>query len=195
MKKSPAIAIITAALLLTGCVVTSVYPFYTAKDVAFDPGLLGTWTNVETAGEAWKFEREGTNAYQLTTTSQSDTNVMPAHRFKIGSEFFLDIATSQGLKDSEPPPIPSHVVLWLPPATNNALQIAVLDYEWLEKELTNNPHALRHYVVDSEDKEQGGRLVLTADTPELQKFITKSLKSEEAWKQRLNLKREGAAEK
>ena len=71
MKKSPCAAMIAVTLGLTGCIVTSVYPFYTAKDVAFDPSLLGGWTNVETAGETWRLESGGINFHQLTTTSNA----------------------------------------------------------------------------------------------------------------------------
>ena len=34
-------------LSLVGCVVTSIYPYYTAKDVVFEPKLVGRWMETE----------------------------------------------------------------------------------------------------------------------------------------------------
>src|SRR6266704_1494547 len=58
MKKLIALLLVSGAALLTGCLVTSVYPFYQQKDLAFEPALLGDWTNPKEAGEHWKFERD-----------------------------------------------------------------------------------------------------------------------------------------
>jgi hypothetical protein len=41
MKKMKALVAALAAAVLAGCVVTSVSPFYTVKDLAFEPGLVG----------------------------------------------------------------------------------------------------------------------------------------------------------
>ena len=43
------------------------------------------------------------------------------------------------------------------------------------------------------DKPEDSRLVLTADTAELQQFILKHLKTEDAWKDGFELKRDAAA--
>ena len=66
------IAYLTAGLtliLLTGCVVTSIYPFYTVKQVTFDAALLGVWTESDQTNitaENWKFERVNGSTYKLT---------------------------------------------------------------------------------------------------------------------------------
>src|SRR5437899_865493 len=60
MKKSLHILVaLFLGIFLTGCVVSSIYPFYTNKDVAFDPALVANWTNTKEAGEHWNFERAG----------------------------------------------------------------------------------------------------------------------------------------
>jgi hypothetical protein len=53
-----------------------------------------------------------------------------------------------------------------------------LDYDWLEKLLEKNPKAIRHHIIEDHGD---GRLVLTADTAELQRFVVKHLKTEGAW--------------
>jgi hypothetical protein len=41
MKRIIFRCLIPVAALLAGCVVTSVYPFYTQKDLVFEPALVG----------------------------------------------------------------------------------------------------------------------------------------------------------
>jgi hypothetical protein len=194
MKKSPYMVAAAAAVLLTGCIVTSVYPYYAAKDLSFDPALVGSWTKTEDADEHWKFEPDGTNAYRLTFSSKSETNVMQAHLFKLHNERFLDLFTTDEMKDIQPPPIPSHFVLRIFQMTPS-LRMASMNYEWLGETLTNNPHAVRHLVIRSTNDGDDGRIVLTADTPELQKFLVGNLKAEKAWKDVIELNRDAPAAK
>ena len=70
------------------------------------------------------------------------------------------------------------------------VKLASLNYEWLHELLAKNPKALRHHSIPSGDKPEDTRLVLTADTAELQQFILKHLKTEDAWKDGLDLKRD-----
>ncbi len=179
------------AALLTGCLVTSVYPFYTQRDLAFDAGLVGHWTNAKETGEHWIFKKEGEKAYQLTYASDDKTSVMQAHLFKIGGQSFLDLFTAEIKDDVQPPPIPSHFLLRADQLAPT-VKLASLNYEWLHELLAKNPKALRHHLVPSGDKPEDNRLVLTADTAELQRFILKHLKTEEAWKDGLELKRDAS---
>src|SRR2546426_11836026 len=103
--------LLSLAAVLTGCLVTSVCPFYTQKDLAFDAGLVGQWTNAKEAGEHWKFEKDGDKAYRLTNTSDGKTSVMQVHLFKLGGQSFLDLFTAEIKDDAQPPPIPSHFLL------------------------------------------------------------------------------------
>jgi len=47
----------TLLLILGGCV-PSLHPFYVDKDVAFDPSVLGTWSDKESK-ETWEFTKHG----------------------------------------------------------------------------------------------------------------------------------------
>lgn len=189
MKKLTFALMTAGAAVLTGCLVTSVYPFHTEKDLAFEPGLVGDWTNVKEAGDHWKFEKEGSNAYRLTYSSGDKTNVVQAHLFKLRGESFLDLFTPEGNDQIQPPPIPSHFLLrvfQLQPA----VRMASLDYDWLKETLAANPKALRHHVIKLGDKPDDERIVLTADTAELQMFVINHLKTKEAWKDDFELKRD-----
>ena len=52
------------------------------------------------------------------------------------------------------------------------LKLAFFNFDWLGKFLEKNPKALAHHAEDTKDKE-GGRLILTAGTRDLQKFVLK----------------------
>ena len=183
------IPLLSLAGLLTGCLVTSVYPFYTQKDLSFEPGLVGQWTNAKESGEHWKFEQDGDKAYQLTYTSDGKTSVMHAHLFKLGRQAFLDLFTTEAKDDIQPPPIPSHFLLRADQLSPTA-KLAPLDYDWLKEFLAKNPKALRHHLIPSGDKPEDARLVLTADSAELQQFVLAQLKTEEAWKGGFELNRD-----
>ena len=194
MKKFLCGLLAVTALVLTGCLVTSVYPFYHAKDVVFDPGLIGEWATVKEEGESsefWHFEREGTNAYMLTYKTGDESSVMLTHAFKLNGHLFLDTFTTDISDKPQPPPIPSHF-LFRVFQTTPTIRMAPMDYEWLGEFLEKNPKAIRHHVISYGEKENDSRIILTADTAELQKFVIKHLKTEDAWKEAFELKRETA---
>jgi hypothetical protein len=177
------------AALFAGCLVVSVYPYFIEKDLVFDQGLLGTWTKADDQAEHWKFEQQGTNAYQLTVTGNQNTNVMQAHLFKLRSQMFLDLFAPDAATDVEPPPIPSHLLLRVLTLTPT-VKLSALDHGWLRDHLAKEPKALRHEIPKTNDKPEDRPIVLTADTPELQAFLTKHLGTTEAWTEPFELKRE-----
>src|SRR5258707_10513642 len=128
MKNLLGMLLVSGAALLTGCLVTSVYPFYQQKDLAFEPALLGNWTNSNEPGEHWKFEAETTNACRFTYTSDGKDYVMRAHFFKLGENAFLDLFTTEESPNAEPPPIPSHFLFRVLQISPNP-KLASLNYD------------------------------------------------------------------
>ena len=189
MKRIPLIALISAALFLTGCLITSVYPFYSGKTSVFEPALLGQWRNVHQPGERWMFEQKGENAYLLTYVSGGKISVLNARSFQLRGHLFLDLFFTDLPADIQPPPIPSHMLLRVF-QMDPTLKLAPLDYPWLTRILAENPAALRHHVIKSGDRPPDRRIVLTAETAELQQFIIQHLNTSEAWADSLELKRE-----
>jgi hypothetical protein len=182
--------LVAASMVLSGCLVTSVYPFYAEKDITFNKALLGRWTNAKEAGEHWKFDRDGEKSYQLTYSNDNSTSVMQAHMFKLGGQTFLDLFTTE-TKDIQPPPIPAHFLLRAD-LSSPSIGLTPLNYDWLTKWLEKNPKDLRHHIIRTGENPDDTRLVLTADTAELQQFIVKHLKTEDAWKEGLELKRDAS---
>jgi hypothetical protein len=187
MKKPILIVAATSTLLLTGCLVTSVYPFYTDKDIVSESGLAGKWASTNEETEHWVFEKDATRAFRLTYTTKTSTNIMSATPFRLGDNKFLDLmGDPETGSETQPPPIPSHFLLHLL-RTSPSITMVPMDYDWLTQLLTNKPAAVRHHFIGEGDKR---RLVLTADTKELQAFVIKHINNKEAWGDALELKRE-----
>jgi len=167
-----------AAVLLAGCVVTSVCPFYTAKDVVFEPALLGDWiAETNSAGnEIWKFDQGEDLAYRFTIIKPDTASVMEAHAFKLDGQLFLDVASLE----QDYHVIPPHYLLKVNQVAPT-LRLSQLDNDWLKDLVTKKPAVIRHHLVKSGDKADDVRVVLTADTSELQKFVRANLKTEGAW--------------
>ena len=160
--------------LLVGCVVTSVYPFYTTKDVAFDSSLVGTWSEhsaKEDTNSFWQFTRLNERAYWLRTVENNKTNCYETYRFRLKQHAFLDLRTTNRMDDQ----LPLHYLLKIE-KTGSMLQVKVLNFDWIAKLLEKNPKALRHVLVPNEPgNTNNNQLVLTASTTELQKFILKHI--------------------
>ena len=175
MKRLNLFLLAGAAVLLSACI-PSVNPFYTEKDVVFDPRLLGEWRETETKEqpEIWKFEAGEEKAYKLTTTDkEGKRGEFAARLFKLKQELFLDLvpstcdyATNQADLVASAM-FPGHLLLRVP-QLGPELKLAMSDFDWLEKYLRANPKALAHHVEDK-------RFLLTADTRALQRFVLKHL--------------------
>jgi hypothetical protein len=191
MKKLTLLLLGVGAVGLAGCLVTSVSPYYTTKDVGFEPALLGQWTNTTDAREHWQFEQDGPKAYKLTFTADSKTSVIKTHWFKMDGQSFLDLFSSDVWGNVQPPPVPSHFLLRVYQVTPT-VKMAALDHEWLLKLVDGDPKAIRHHIIPDGEKREDRRVVLTADTSELQRFIKKHLDTVEAWKDSFELQRDAA---
>jgi hypothetical protein len=188
MRKSSAMLLAAAAaLFLGGCLVTSVLPFYTEKDLVFEPALVGDWINKDkdASHEVWRLEKSGERAYRFTLIEERQATVMEAHAFKLQGRLFLDIASM----DRDVRVIPPHCLLKVASITPT-LKMSHLDNDWLRKLLAKDSTAIPHHMVRSGDKPDDLRVVLTANTPELQKFVLKHLDTAGAWKADVELKRE-----
>lgn len=181
MKKTLLLTTALALTLVSGCVVMSVYPYYTAKDITSDPALIGVWAepaNTNSNKETWTFEKLDGQTIKFTIIDGGETNQFDAHMFQLGGATFLDCLTL----DRKPYSSPNHL-LFRVDSVQPQLKMRLLDYDWLTKLIEKHPKVIRHVIVPTAGKQSGdeGDLVLTADTAALQKFILKHLKTEEAW--------------
>jgi len=176
-----------AAVLVAGCVVTSVSPFYTQKDLVFEPAIVGNWINEKNGNEFWRFDQGPDLSYRFTLVEEKKATIMEARAFKLHGQLFLDLFSLE----QDIHVIPAHYLLKVSQITP-ALKMAELNEEWLTDLLSKNPSALRHHFIKTGDRPEDRRLVLTADTPELQAFIVKHLNAEGSWKDSFELRRDSA---
>ncbi|MCW5551592.1 MAG: hypothetical protein KIS67_05420 [Verrucomicrobiae bacterium] len=164
-----------AVALLSACI-PSVNPYYTDKQVFFEPRLVGEWLPQEDSkdAESWKFESAEGKAYKLTVTEEEGRQgEFTAHLFKLKQELFLDLIPSEckyatneaGLVAAAM--IPGHLLARVTQVAPE-LKLAFFDWRWLEQHLKANPKALAHRAA-------GETIVLTASTRDLQRFVLKHL--------------------
>ena len=163
----------TAAVFLTACI-PSVNPFYTAKEVRFDTQLLGEWQEKDDSKESWKFERGNDQNYKLTVTEKDNKQgTCDAVLFKLKNQLFLDIIPNDCKFAEQQADLvsasvfPGHLLLRIS-LLGSELKLALFDFDWLEKYLKEHPSALAHHL-------EGKRILLTAGTPELQRFVLQHL--------------------
>lgn len=160
-------------LLLAGCVVTSVYPYFTAKDVVVDELLVGKWADPDDAaepGKYWQFARTNGQAYSLVIHGGEEAQDYLVHLFKLKGRRFIDAEPTARKDDMIPP----HYLLQVHRLDASGLTFSIMDYKWLEQLVERDPSAIEHLWVDRNAVENNrGRVILTADTSKLQKFILK----------------------
>jgi hypothetical protein len=183
-------AVLMIVVLVAACV-PSVNPFYTDKDVVTDSRLPGKW--VEDKGSdshvVWTFDTATNNAYAVLLQENKDkSGKFDAHLFKLGAGLFLDLtptdceyATNQadivGVAM-----IPGHLLVRLT-FDDQKLNLAFCDPDWTKKYLKKNPTAIGHRVLND-------GVILTADTPALQKFVTKHLGKDELFSEGADYRRQ-----
>jgi hypothetical protein len=183
MKLKSIFGLLATGLLL-GCV-PSLNPLYTDKDVVFDPALVGSWTG-ENAKETWSFQKSGEKAYKLTQTdAEGHTALFEVHLVQLQDYRFLDLYVLELGEPNKESKINSYAGCALIPGhmflkvtrIEPTLQMACMDPDWLRDFLQKNPNALRHKKIASGDQNDE-RIVLTAETKDLQSFILKHIKDE-----------------
>ena len=184
MRLIKVLVISVLALFMVNCFVTSMFPLYTEKDLVFMPELLGTWEGEE-QGDFWIFEQSGENAYELTINESSEsegikdseeTFIYDTHLVKLGKFLFLDLFPDERIieeYEDEIHMVPTHSIwrIWI---EKDVMRLAWLDNEWFEEMIDGNKINIAHVRLE-------GRVVLTAPTNELQKFVLKYAEDTDAF--------------
>ena len=179
------------ALFFSGCVVYSFYPLYTEDDLFANDILTGKWMDDE--GTEWYFEHAyygkkvieniDSTSYILKLKTDdakefSDSEFR-VHVIKLGGTYFLDFYLEELFDDDELDLASFHII---PVHTfarlkvfENKLIINWFDQDWLEDLIEENRIRIHH-------ENNGDVILLTAKPAELQKFVTKYVNSEEAFK-------------
>jgi hypothetical protein len=165
------LVILLISLILAGCVVSSLNPLYTDKDLILLPGLEGTW--IDNDKNFWTFNKAEDNSYQMTysrdTELKENAEVFDAHLVRLENQIFMDLFPREGaFRDNKGMMaghyIPTHTISKVQLNGDN-LQINMLNPEWI-KEMNDE----RMVFIGHEQVKDG--FLLTANSSDLQKFIS-----------------------
>ncbi|AQQ70142.1 hypothetical protein SMSP2_00484 [Limihaloglobus sulfuriphilus] len=169
------------AIVLAGCFPT-LYPLFTEQDLVFEKDLLGCWTIEESM---WTFEHKSDKTYLLTIVEKEDGQTFKgdfaAHLVKLDGKLFLDI-TPADLNKINTPDIskiclyPMHLFMKVDEISPE-LKISLMEPEWLEEYLKENPEKLPFVP---KDKNRPLPLI-TASTSQLQTLVKENADNVEAW--------------
>ncbi|MFN7998588.1 MAG: hypothetical protein U0Q18_33505 [Bryobacteraceae bacterium] len=156
--------------VLTGCApAVSIHPIYTSRDLTTDLSLDGAWA--EQDGEIWQVRRaeDGYDATVLRNGEAPGTDAYRVHLLRLKDTNFLDVTSKAdpGLG------IAGHLFAKIS-LQGDELVIALMDDNWLKKAVQSG---LAPQSVTGED----GRIILTAPTADLQRFILMHADNAEAW--------------
>jgi hypothetical protein len=158
------LASLLIVLFATGCGdVLSLHALFTRGDKVFDTRLEGTWVGEH---DDLVVQREG-DLYSVTMQSKkdpSDRARYEVHLVDLGGERFADALWVDAI---------GHMFLRVR-VVDKQLHLAFLDSEWLRSQL---PH-------DDADVDRGKKeAVLTADTPQLRKWVAQFAHEPKAYDQ------------
>jgi len=159
------------AMLSIGCVdmgflgQVSLHPLYTEQDLVFEPALVGTWVFEER--DTLTFRQAGANAYQLTFVEDDVAAQFDVHLVRLGNNIFLDFFPRPDL-DQELKKMNSFYWYYVIRAhtivkasiDGDLLQMTMMGFDGL-KERLDIPH----------ERLEGGGIVVTASTTDLQEFV------------------------
>lgn len=158
------ITLIAAALTSLGCVVPSLHPLFTERDLVFEPRIIGAWTDEDS--DFWVFEKACQGGYRLAISDTLEMSLFDAHLLELGSHRFLDLYPRT--EDSDDSFQAFHL---LPVHTfykvildGESLLLVPMDLGWLEKEIESGALQVAHAWPEDE-------LLLTAPTEDLQELV------------------------
>ena len=198
MKTRIILLLFLAIFLLQGCLVKSLHPFFTERDIIFKKELLGNWTDKDSA--AWEIRQHmrtigflkpqvPDKSYDITLTDNKGSSHFVANLFRLQDQLYLDFYPTEISCQNDLAEF--HLV-----ATHSLAKIEfsggkiIINWyneEWLLGLFNKNKIRIAHervpYDADQQDPESM-QVILTARTEELQKFIIKYGNDPEAFKQK-----------
>jgi hypothetical protein len=171
---------------LLGCCVPSLHPLYTDKELAFDEKLLGSWGE---SNQTWEFKKgEKEKSYDLVTEEKGKKGEFTVYLVKIQDSskadkekesarqilLFLDLYPKEPNLETTDfykfHLLPVHTFLKIE-QVGTTLKIQAMNPEKLQEMLKAEPDLIKHEVLED-------RIVLTASTKDLQKFMLDHAKDE-----------------
>ena len=177
MKTYSRILLFIPVLLLTGCMVSSLNPIYTDKDLVFRPELIGNWQG-DGAEEVLTFEQGSEpKTYRITLPSEGKTLTLSGHLTELNGKTYLDLTVAD-MPDSKLLPevtflTPIHLFFEIE-VNGDTLRWRSMSSEWAKERREKHHLWISHQAND-------GSTLLTADTPRVQRFLRRWQNEKDAW--------------
>lgn len=170
-----------ALLFLCSCI-RSLHPIYSEDTEEFKIELIGKWME-EGEKDYWFFSPVDDSYYKLIVSDEGKIQgPFEAHLCKIDDAYFLDLyPDEETIKDGffNFHFLPVHSFIYVE-QVEPVLKMQFVNTEWLRELLKASPNDIQHEIVDDE-------VILTAATPELQKFWAKHIATDDAFGESSNL--------
>jgi hypothetical protein len=168
MKTKFIFALLASLLFIGGCL-PSLNAVFTDENLVFDPSVVGVWTQPG-AKAKWDFAQRDARSYTLVyTDNEGREGRFIAHLAKIEGNLFLDLYPEK-IETGASPFFDLHLTpmhtIYLVRQTTPGLQMASIDFAWLDTFLAEHPDAIQHAVFN-------GRTLITAPTKDVQAFVVK----------------------
>ncbi len=168
------------AMLFAGCLVRSLHPLFTEKELVSYSDLAGSWSQDGGNDNSWTFVSTG-KLYRLTHVDEKKR----AATFlvgvgKIGTNVFLnsspeDLGVDERMNDFATVHLIAACAFMKVERHEKNIHLVALDPEWLLQQLQQNPKLISHVMREKE-------AILTATTEELQKFVARFAADTNAFK-------------
>lgn len=185
MKKALVFLTILTMLAMSSCLVSSLHPFFKAKDKVYDPALLGSWMDGDSC--IWTIERNmiteefmgperADSSYRITYyEGEGMIGIFTGTLFKLKGNLYVDFYPDPDEEHHKSDfasmhHFPTHTLARIG-MDGEGIMLYWYGEEWLTDLFEQNRIKIHHESVDISPGYS--RHVLTAQTDELQKFITK----------------------
>ena len=177
-------------VLMSGCLVKSIHPFYTDADLVFNKDLVGNWQSEDHS--TWVISQSSSfpgfgkpvkdeKCYKIVQTQENGGKaVFLAHLFKLNNQLYLDFIPDD--VPTENTLLSYHVVAMHTFAKvdlkDGKISINWYNENWLTDLFNQNKIRIAHerqgYIGgNTTSKDDKSQIILTASTADLQKFIIK----------------------
>lgn len=193
MKTKVLIYMVVLVVVTSSCTVQSLHPLYEEETAIKMPALEGDW--VDGDGLVWNLStpnRDENNGihknmskkmYRLAVAPEGEAVDVDVFLVQLGGSYFMDLFPAHNFEEKIENKVltgtvlPVHVFSKFR-LSGDTLFLNQFETDWLDKLIKNNQIRISHERIKMHDLE---RIVLTASTRDLQKFVTKYHDTEEAF--------------
>jgi hypothetical protein len=130
---------VLSLLLISGCVVVDLHPFYEESWLTYDPRLVGTWLDADDSVTV-TVEPSEWRSYRIAYSYPTEAGVLTGYLFFSGDAQYVDLMPIRG-QDSGPFLVPMHGVARVV-VTADRVTLSPLSYDLFKKATSAAPGPL-----------------------------------------------------